>query len=103
MSSLSNQKFEWQCRCAVLDHSVALLVTKMRKIHNRCRIVCQDSKNLACAHVPQPSPGLQYGEWTLQTGRVQFGIPILIHTFPIGRLETNVHGFVSDAEMTAAP
>ena len=81
---------------------MALLITEMRKIHDRCRIVSQDSKYLAFAHVPQPASGLQYGEWTLQTGRVKFGIPILIHTCPIGRLETNVHGFVSDAEMTAA-
>lgn len=80
---------------------MALLITEMRKVHDSSRVIGQDPKYLAVVQIPQPPLRLQYGERTLQTGGVQFGIPILIHTCPIGRLETNVHGFVSNAEMTA--
>ncbi len=81
---------------------MALLITEVRKIHDSSRVIGQDPKYLAIVQIPQSALRLQYWERTLQTGGVQFGIPILIHTCPIGRLETNVHGFVSDAEMTAA-
>ena len=58
---------------------MALLITEVREIHDGSRVIRQDPKYLAIVQIPQPALRLQYREWTLQTGGVKFGIPILIH------------------------